>query len=107
VFPGLVAIHQDRAGRPLQTPSAYATGIGCRRAGVIPTTFAEETETDLSASRRCCAVGVTASFKPGFETLTEAGTPTGDGVLRVSHELKAIVDLIYRGASLHAAFDQQ
>jgi len=71
--PGLVAIHQDASGNALQNALAYATGIGCSRAGVIATTFAEETETDLFGEQAVLCGGVTALIQAGFETLTEAG----------------------------------
>jgi len=71
--PGLVAIHQDATGQALQNALAYATGIGCSRAGVIGTTFAEETETDLFGEQAVLCGGVTALIQAGFETLTEAG----------------------------------
>ncbi len=95
--PGLVAIHQDATGKALQNALAYATGIGCSRAGVIGTTFAEETETDLFGEQAVLCGGVTALIQAGFETLTEAGYSPEMAYFECLHELKLIVDLIYRG----------
>ena len=95
--PGLVAIHQDATGQALQNALAYATGIGCSRAGVIGTTFAEETETDLFGEQAVLCGGVTALIQAGFETLTEAGYSPEMAYFECLHELKLIVDLIYRG----------
>jgi len=95
--PGLVAIHQDASGSALQNALAYATGIGCSRAGVIATTFAEETETDLFGEQAVLCGGVTALIQAGFETLTEAGYSPEMAYFECLHELKLIVDLIYRG----------
>jgi ketol-acid reductoisomerase len=95
--PGLVAIHQDASGQALPNALAYATGIGCSRAGVIGTTFAEETETDLFGEQAVLCGGVTALIQAGFETLTEAGYAPEMAYFECLHELKLIVDLIYRG----------
>jgi ketol-acid reductoisomerase len=95
--PGLVAIHQDASGKALANALAYATGIGCSRAGVIATTFAEETETDLFGEQAVLCGGVTALIQAGFETLTEAGYAPEMAYFECLHELKLIVDLIYRG----------
>jgi len=95
--PGLVAIHQDASGQALANALAYATGIGCSRAGVIATTFAEETETDLFGEQAVLCGGVTALIQAGFETLTEAGYSPEMAYFECLHELKLIVDLIYRG----------
>jgi ketol-acid reductoisomerase len=95
--PGLVAVHQDASGRALANALAYATGIGCSRAGVIATTFAEETETDLFGEQAVLCGGVTALIQAGFETLTEAGYSPEMAYFECLHELKLIVDLIYRG----------
>jgi len=92
--PGLVAIHQDASGNALQNALAYATGIGCSRAGVIATTFAEETETDLFGEQAVLCGGVTALIQAGFETLTEAGYAPEMAYFECLHELKLIVDLI-------------
>ncbi len=95
--PGLVAIHQDHSGQALPNALAYATGIGCSRAGVLATTFAEETETDLFGEQAVLCGGVTALIQAGFETLTEAGYAPEMAYFECLHELKLIVDLIYRG----------
>ncbi len=95
--PGLVAVHQDASGKALTNALAYATGIGCSRAGVIATTFAEETETDLFGEQAVLCGGVTALIQTGFETLTEAGYSPEMAYFECLHELKLIVDLIYRG----------
>jgi ketol-acid reductoisomerase len=95
--PALVAVHQDASGNALQNALAYATGIGCSRAGVIATTFAEETETDLFGEQAVLCGGVTQLIQAGFETLTEAGYSSEMAYFECLHELKLIVDLIYRG----------
>ena len=95
--PALVAIHQDASGAALPNALAYASGIGCARAGVIATTFAEETETDLFGEQAVLCGGVTALVQAGFETLTEAGYAPEMAYFECLHELKLIVDLIYRG----------
>jgi len=76
---------------------AYAKGIGCSRAGVIETTFAEETETDLFGEQTVLCGGVTSLLKAGFETLVEAGYQPEIAYFEILHELKLIVDLIYQG----------
>jgi len=95
--PGLVAVHQDASGHALADALAYAAGIGCTRAGVIETTFREETETDLFGEQAVLCGGVTALVKHGFETLTEAGYSPEMAYFECLHELKLIVDLMYRG----------
>ena len=95
--PGLVAVHQNAGGKALENALAYATGIGCARAGVLATTFAEETETDLFGEQAVLCGGVTALIQAGFETLTEAGYAPEMAYFECLHELKLIVDLIYRG----------
>jgi len=95
--PALVAIHQDASGNALPNALAYATGIGCARAGVLATTFAEETETDLFGEQAVLCGGVTALIQAGFETLTDAGYSPEMAYFECLHELKLIVDLIYRG----------
>src|SRR5881296_1642858 len=95
--PALVAIHQDASANALPNALAYATGIGCARAGVLATTFAEETETDLFGEQAVLCGGVTALIQAGFETLTEAGYSPEMAYFECLHELKLIVDLIYRG----------
>jgi ketol-acid reductoisomerase len=95
--PGLVAVHQDASGQALADALAYAAGIGCTRAGVIETSFREETETDLFGEQAVLCGGVTALVKAGFETLTEAGYRPEMAYFECLHELKLIVDLMYRG----------
>ena len=95
--PGLVAVHQNASGKALENALAYGTGIGCTRAGVFATTFAEETETDLFGEQAVLCGGVTALIQAGFETLTEAGYAPEMAYFECLHELKLIVDLIYRG----------
>ena len=95
--PALVAIHQDASGKAKDTALAYAKGIGCARAGVLETTFAEETETDLFGEQTVLCGGVSSLIKAGFETLVEAGYQPEIAYFEVCHELKLIVDLIYQG----------
>jgi ketol-acid reductoisomerase len=95
--PGLVAVHQDASGHALADALAYAAGIGCTRAGVIETNFKDETETDLFGEQAVLCGGATALVKAGFETLTEAGYPPEMAYFECLHELKLIVDLMYRG----------
>ena len=95
--PALVAIHQDASGKAKEFALAYAKGIGCAKAGVLETTFAEETETDLFGEQTVLCGGVSCLIKAGFETLIEAGYQPEIAYFEVCHELKLIVDLIYRG----------
>lgn len=95
--PGLVAVHQDASGGALADALAYAKGIGCTRAGVIQTTFTEETETDLFGEQAVLCGGVSALVKAGFETLVEAGYQPEVAYFECMHELKLIVDLFYQG----------
>jgi len=95
--PALVAVHQDASGKAKETALAYAKGIGCARAGVLETTFAEETETDLFGEQTVLCGGVSSLMKAGFETLIEAGYQPEIAYFEVCHELKLIVDLIYQG----------
>lgn len=98
--PGLVAVYQDYTGNALNIALAYAKGIGCTRAGVIETTFKEETETDLFGEQAVLCGGTTALIKAGFETLVEAGYQPEVAYFECLHELKLIVDLIQeRGIS--------
>jgi ketol-acid reductoisomerase len=92
-----VAIHQDASGKAKEIALAYAKGIGCARAGVLETTFAEETETDLFGEQTVLCGGVSSLIKAGFETLIEAGYQPEIAYFEVCHELKLIVDLIYQG----------
>ena len=95
--PCLVAVHQDATGKALARALAYAKGIGGTRAGVIETTFREETETDLFGEQCVLCGGVAALIKAGFETLVEAGYQPEVAYFECCHELKLIVDLIYEG----------
>ncbi|HIE32814.1 ketol-acid reductoisomerase [Thermosulfurimonas dismutans] len=95
--PCLVAVHQDATGEALARALAYAKGIGGARAGVIETTFREETETDLFGEQCVLCGGVAALIKAGFETLVEAGYQPEIAYFECCHELKLIVDLIYEG----------
>jgi ketol-acid reductoisomerase len=95
--PALVAVHQDHTGKALQTALAYAAGLGCARAGVIETTFAEETETDLFGEQCVLCGGVSELIRAGFDTLVEAGYQPEIAYFECLHELKLIVDLIYEG----------
>src|SRR5690606_25355687 len=95
--PALVAIHQDASGRALDDALAYARALGCTRAGVIQTTFEEETETDLFGEQAVLCGGVSALVKAGFETLVDAGYQPEVAYFECMHELKLIVDLMYRG----------
>ncbi|WEG19181.1 ketol-acid reductoisomerase (plasmid) [Alkalihalophilus pseudofirmus] len=95
--PALVAIHQNTTGDGLNVALAYAKGIGCTRAGVIETSFQEETETDLFGEQAVLCGGVTALVKAGFETLTEEGYRPEIAYFECLHELKLIVDLMYEG----------
>jgi ketol-acid reductoisomerase len=95
--PSLVAIYQDSSKKALQNALAYAKGIGATRAGVIETTFKEETETDLFGEQAVLCGGVTELMKAGFDTLVEAGYQPEIAYFECLHELKLIVDLIYEG----------
>ncbi len=95
--PALLAVHQDATGQARARALAYARAIGVTRAGVIETTFAEETETDLFGEQAVLCGGVSALVKAGFETLVEAGYQPEIAYFECLHELKLIVDLMYRG----------
>ncbi|MCX5998896.1 MAG: ketol-acid reductoisomerase [Chloroflexi bacterium] len=99
--PALVAVHQDPSGKAKETALAYAKGLGATRAGVLETTFGEETETDLFGEQVVLCGGVTAMIKNAFETLVEAGYQPEIAYFEVCHELKLIVDLIYQGGFVH------
>ncbi len=101
--PCLVAVHQDATGTALQKALAYSAGIGGARAGVIETTFAEETETDLFGEQAVLCGGATELIVAGFETLCEAGYQPEVAYYEVMHELKLIVDLLHEGglAKMH------
>ena len=95
--PALVAVYRDASGTARNKALAYAKGIGCTRGGVLETTFAEETETDLFGEQTVLCGGVTSLIKAGFETLVEAGYQPEVAYFEVCHELKLIVDLIHQG----------
>jgi len=96
-IPALVAVQQDASGEALPRALAYAWGIGCAKAGVLETTFKEETETDLFGEQAVLCGGVSALVKAGFETLTEAGYQPEAAYFECLHELKLIVDLMVEG----------
>jgi ketol-acid reductoisomerase len=93
--PALVAVHRDASGEAFQRALAYADAIGSTRAGVLETTFADETETDLFGEQAVLCGGVSSLIKAGFETLVEAGYAPELAYFECLHELKLIVDLIY------------
>jgi ketol-acid reductoisomerase len=95
--PGLLAVHQDATGNAKAVALAYGNAIGCTRAGVIETTFTEETETDLFGEQAVLCGGVSALVKAGFDTLVEAGYQPEIAYFECLHELKLIVDLFYQG----------
>ena len=95
--PGLLAVHQDASGNARDIALSYAWGIGVTRAGALETTFAEETETDLFGEQSVLCGGVSALVKAAFETLVKAGYQPEVAYFECMHELKLIVDLIYRG----------
>ena len=95
--PGLLAVHQDFTGNAKALALSYGRGIGCARAGIIETTFAEEAETDLFGEQSVLCGGVSALMKAGFETLVNAGYQPEIAYFECMHELKLIVDLFYRG----------
>jgi ketol-acid reductoisomerase len=95
--PALVAVHQDATGRAKPLAIAYAKAIGCTRAGLIETTFAEETETDLFGEQVVLCGGTSALIQAGFETLVAAGYQPEVAYFECLHELKLIVDLLYEG----------
>jgi ketol-acid reductoisomerase len=95
--PSLLAIHQDASGKAKENALSYAHALGATRAGVLETTFTEETETDLFGEQAVLCGGVTALIKAAFETLVEAGYQPELAYFECMHELKLIVDLMYRG----------
>jgi ketol-acid reductoisomerase len=95
--PALIAVEQDASGRGRDLALAYAVGIGAARAGILETTFKEETETDLFGEQALLCGGVSALIKAAFETLVEAGYQPELAYFETMHELKLIVDLMYRG----------
>jgi len=102
--PALVAIHQDASGNALKNALAYAAGLGSLRAGVIETSFREETETDLFGEQTVLCGGAAALIQAGFETLVEAGYAPEMAYFECLHELKLIVDLIYEGGLNYMRF---
>ena len=99
--PALVAVHQDASGQATERALAYAHGLGCTRAGVIETTFAEETETDLFGEQAVLCGGTSRLIQAGFETLVDAGYQPEIAYFECLHELKLIVDLLYEGGFTH------
>jgi len=95
--PSLIAIHQDASGQAREIALSYASALGTSRAGIIETTFREETETDLFGEQAVLCGGVSALAKAGFETLVEAGYAPEMAYFECLHELKLIVDLLYKG----------
>jgi ketol-acid reductoisomerase len=95
--PALVAIHQDASGKALENALAYAMALGCLKAGVIETTFKEETESDLFGEQAVLCGGTSELIRAGFETLVEAGYAPEIAYFECLHELKLIVDLIQEG----------
>ena len=95
--PALLAVHQNPSGQAKEQALAYARALGCTRAGVIETTFSEETETDLFGEQAVLCGGVSNLIEAGFNTLVEAGYQPEIAYFECLHELKLIVDLIYQG----------
>ncbi len=95
--PCLVAVHQDATGKALKRALAYGNGVGGARAGIIETTFKDETETDLFGEQAVLCGGLSALIQAGFETLTKAGYPPEMAYFECLHEVKLIVDLMYEG----------
>jgi ketol-acid reductoisomerase len=95
--PALVAVHQDASGEALERALAYGRALGCARAGIIETTFAEETETDLFGEQAVLCGGVSRLIQSGFQTLVDAGYQPEIAYFECLHELKLIVDLLYEG----------
>jgi len=96
-MPALVAVQQDASGQAFQKALGYAWGIGCAKAGVLETTFKEETETDLFGEQAVLCGGISELIKAGFETLVEAGYQPEAAYFECLHETKLIVDLLYEG----------
>ena len=95
--PALLAVQQDASGQARQVALAYGKGVGCLKAGVLETTFKEETETDLFGEQSVLCGGITSLIRAGFETLVEAGYQPEIAYFECLHEVKLIVDLIYQG----------
>ncbi|MFQ3587185.1 MAG: ketol-acid reductoisomerase [Fimbriimonadaceae bacterium] len=96
-MPALVAVHQDATGQAKALALSYGWGIGCAKAGILETTFKEETETDLFGEQTVLCGGLSALIKAGFETLVEAGYQPEAAYFECLHETKLIVDLLYEG----------
>ncbi len=105
--PALLAVEQDASSTAKALALAYAKGLGCTRAGVLETTFTEETETDLFGEQAVLCGGVSELIKAGFETLTEAGYQPEVAYFECLHELKLIVDLIYRGGLSYMRYEMR
>jgi ketol-acid reductoisomerase len=99
--PALIAVEQDASGRARELALAYAVGIGAGRAGILETTFKEETETDLFGEQAVLCGGTSELIRAGFETLVDAGYQPEIAYYECLHELKLIVDLIYEGGLQH------
>ena len=95
--PALVAVEQNPSGQAREVALAYGKGVGCTRAGILETTFKEETETDLFGEQSVLCGGITSLIQAGFETLVEAGYQPEVAYFECLHEVKLIVDLIYQG----------
>jgi ketol-acid reductoisomerase len=102
--PALVAIHQNPSGKALDHALAYALGLGCLKAGVIETSFREETESDLFGEQAVLCGGCAELIRASFETLVEAGYAPEIAYFECLHELKLIVDLIYEGGLSYMRF---
>jgi ketol-acid reductoisomerase len=102
--PALVAVHQDASGKALENALAYALALGCLKAGVIETTFREETESDLFGEQVVLCGGVSELIRASFETLVEAGYAPEIAYFECLHELKLIVDLIQEGGLAYMRF---
>ena len=98
--PGLLAVYRDSTGEAHDTALAYAEAIGCTRAGVVETTFREETETDLFGEQAVLCGGITALVKTGYETLVDAGYSPEMAYFECLNEMKLIVDLMYEGGNM-------
>jgi ketol-acid reductoisomerase len=95
--PALVAVHQDPSGDTLKVALGYAAGVGSARAGILQTTFTEETETDLFGEQAVLCGGVSELMKAGFDTLVEAGYSPEAAYFECIHEMKLIIDLVVQG----------
>jgi ketol-acid reductoisomerase len=105
--PALLAVYQDYTGMAKENALSYAFALGATRAGLLETTFAEETETDLFGEQAVLCGGITALVKAGFETLVEAGYQPEVAYFECMHELKLIVDLMYRGGMNYMRYQRR